>query len=129
MCQNRYPDGPHRPVLQHGRAFVCGLRGPALLAADHFLQAWQSGDKENGMALLSSRAKKSASAEEMERFFSNSAPSAYEIGRGKLVNHGRYEFPVVLVSSVPKNNHSRRRFSTIIVLHSGGNDWAVDKLP
>lgn len=101
----------------------------ALLAADHFLQAWQSGDTENGMALLTSRAKKSASADGMERFFSNSAPSAYEIGRGKLVNHGRYEFPVVLVSSVPKNNHSRRRFSTIIVLHSGGNDWAVDKLP
>jgi hypothetical protein len=101
----------------------------ALLAADHFLQAWQSGDTENGMALLTSRAKKSASADEMERFFSGSAPSAYEIGRGKLVKAGRYEFPVVLVSSVPKNSHSRRRFSTIIVLHSGGNDWAVDKLP
>jgi len=29
----------------------------ALAAADHFLQAWQSGDVENGMVLLSSHAK------------------------------------------------------------------------
>ena len=99
----------------------------ALAAADRFLQAWQSGDAENGMALLTSRAKKAATTELMERFFSSSAPSAYEIGQGKLLKHGRYEFPVVLVAS--KNNHSRRRFSTIIVLHSGDNDWAVDKLP
>ena len=100
----------------------------ALLAADHFLQAWQSGDAETGVALLSSRAKRTATSDGIERFFSNSEPTAYEIGRGKLVR-GRYEFPVVLVSADPKNNHSRRRFSTIIVLHSGGNDWTVDKLP
>lgn len=100
---------------------------PALAAADHFLQAWQSGDTENGIALLSSRAKQAATADGIDKFFSTFAPSAYEIGRGKLLKHGRYEFPVVLVGAA--NTRSRRRFSSIIVLHSGDNDWAVDKLP
>ena len=101
---------------------------PALAAADHFLQAWQSGDTENGIALLTSRAKEAATTDGIERFFSNSAASAYEIGRGKLLKHGRYEFPVVLVSTA-KNNHTRRRFSSIVIVDTGNNDWAVDKLP
>jgi hypothetical protein len=101
---------------------------PALAAADHFLQAWQSGDAENGIALLTSRAKEAATSDGIDKFFSSSAPSAYEIGRGKLIKHGRYEFPVVLVGAA-KNNRSRRQFSSIVVLHSGDNDWAVDKLP
>jgi hypothetical protein len=100
----------------------------ALQAADRFLQAWQSGDTENGLALLTSRAKEAATTDGIDSFFSSATPCAYEIGHGKLVKHGRYEFPVVLLGS-SKNNHSRRRFSSIIVLHSGGNDWAVDKLP
>ncbi|MFY9949491.1 MAG: hypothetical protein WAK27_12410 [Candidatus Sulfotelmatobacter sp.] len=100
----------------------------ALAAADHFLQAWQSADPENGIALLTSRTKQAASTDAIEKFFSNSALSAFEIGRGKLLAHGRYEFPVVLLDT-SKTNHSRRRSSSIIVLHSGGNDWAIDKLP
>ncbi|MFZ0772220.1 MAG: hypothetical protein WCA49_25025 [Candidatus Sulfotelmatobacter sp.] len=101
---------------------------PALATADHFLQAWQSGDTENGIALLSSHAKEAATTDVIDRFFSKSTPSAYEIGRGKLLKHGRYEFPVVLVGA-SKNNHSRRRFSNIIVVNTGNNDWVVDKLP
>ena len=100
----------------------------ALAAADHFLQAWQSADPENGIALLTSRTKQAASTDTIEKFFSNSAASAFEIGRGKLLARGRYEFPVVLLDT-SKTNHSRRRSSTIIVLHSGGDDWAIDKLP
>ena len=99
----------------------------ALAAADHFLQAWQSGDVENGMALLSSHAKEKATTDVVEKFFSNAGPSAYEIGRGKLVKRGRYEFPVVLVST--SMNHARRRFSSIVIVDTGKNDWAVDKLP
>jgi hypothetical protein len=57
----------------------------ALADADHLLQAWQSGDSENGIALLASRAKASATADTIDKFFSNSTPSAYEIGRGKLL--------------------------------------------
>ena len=99
----------------------------ALAAADHFLQAWQSGDVENGMVLLSSRAKGKATTDAIEKFFSNPVPSAYEIGQGKLLKRGRYEFPVVLVSI--SKNHARRRFSSIVIAITGKNDWAVDKLP
>jgi hypothetical protein len=102
---------------------------PALAAADHFLQAWQSGDLENGTALLSGHAKEAATTDGVEKFFSNSVPSAYEIGRGKELKRGRYEFPVVLVTGASRDARTRRRFSSIIVVSSGGNDWAVDKLP
>jgi hypothetical protein len=111
----------------------------ALAAADHFLQAWQSGDVADGMALLTGHAKETVNSDAIEKFFSGSAPLAYEIGRGKLLKRGRYEFPVVLVSVVSagvvpassdsKNIHARRRFSSIVVLHSSDNDWVVDKLP
>ncbi len=99
----------------------------ALAAADHFLQAWQSGDVENGMVLLSGRAKEKATTDVVEKFFSNSSPSAYEIGRGRLLRRGHYEFPVVLVDT--SRNHARRRFSSIVIVDTGKNDWAVDKLP
>jgi hypothetical protein len=101
----------------------------ALAAADHFLQAWQSGDVESGMVLLTSHGKESATTDVVEQFLSNPGPSAYEIGHGKLVKRGRYEFPVVLVTGASQNIHTRRRFSSIIVVNTGKNDWAVDKLP
>jgi hypothetical protein len=101
---------------------------PALAAADRFLQAWQSGDSEHGMALLTSHAKEVSSTEALEKFFAGSALSAYEIGRGKWLKRGRYEFPVVLVSASAKNT-PRRRFLSIVIVDTGNNDWAVDKLP
>jgi len=100
---------------------------PALAAADHLLHAWQSGDAESGIVLLTTHAKQSASTDVVERFFSDPGPSAYEITRGKLLKPGRYEFPVVLVLGGAK--HPRRRFSSIVVVNTGNNDWAVDKLP
>jgi hypothetical protein len=101
----------------------------ALAAVDHLLQAWQSGDVENGMVLLTSSAKEKATTDVVESFLSYPGPSAYEIGRGKLMKDGRYEFPVVLVTAVSKTIHIRRRFSSVIVVNTGNNDWAVDKLP
>jgi hypothetical protein len=50
----------------------------ALAAADHFLQAWQSADPENGIALLTSRTKQATSTDAIEKFFSNPAPSAFK---------------------------------------------------
>ena len=99
----------------------------ALDAADHFLHAWQSGDLEDGMVLLTSHAKELATTDGIEKFFSNSGPSGYEIGRGKQLKRGRYEFPVVLVGI--SKNHARRKFSSIVIVDTGKNDWAVDKLP
>src|ERR1700685_2477215 len=40
---------------------------PALAAADHFLQAWQSGDVENGMVLLTRHGKDSATSDAVEQ--------------------------------------------------------------
>ena len=101
----------------------------ALAAADHLLQAWHSGDVENGMALLTGHAKETAGTDDVEKFFSNPEAAAYEIVRGKAVKRGRYEFPVVLFSRAATNPRVRRRFSSIIVVNTGNNDWAVDKLP
>ena len=101
----------------------------ALAAADHFLQAWQSGDIGNGTALLTSHSKEKATTDVLENFFDGSRPSAYEVGRGKLIKRERYEFPVVLVSANEKGSHARRRFSSVVVVDTGNNDWAIDKLP
>jgi hypothetical protein len=113
---------PPEPILDSGYMLALG-------AADHFLQAWQSGDVESGMVLLDGHAKRAATPEVVERFFSNPGASAYEIARGKLVKPGRYEFPVVLLTGAAKNSHPRRRFSSIVVVNTSDDDWAVDKLP
>jgi hypothetical protein len=101
---------------------------PALAAANHLLQAWQSADAESGMILLTTHAKQSATTNGVAQFFSDAGPSAYEISRGKLLKPGRYEFPVVLVLG-GASKPPRRRFSSIVVVNTGHNGWAVDKLP
>jgi len=101
----------------------------ALAAVNHLLQAWQSGDVESGISLLTSHAKESATTDVVQKFFSAAGSSGYEIGRGKVSKHGRYEFPVVLVTEDSKKLHARRKFSSIVVVNTGNNDWAVDKLP
>jgi hypothetical protein len=99
----------------------------ALAAADHFLQAWQSGDAENGIALLTEHAKKGLNTDDLDKFFSASESSAYEIDRGKWVKRGRYEFPVVIVRR--RFNKLHRKFCSIVIVNTSNNDWAVDKLP
>ena len=106
----------------------------ALATADRFLQAWQAGDAENGMVLLTGHAKRKVSREDLEIFFSESAPAAYEITRGREIHRGHYEFPVMLLSSsfslsASQNNRLHRRFSSVVVLKTGNSDWAIDKLP
>ncbi|MGA7295847.1 MAG: hypothetical protein WBW53_11040 [Terriglobales bacterium] len=107
-------------ISQPGYAF-------ALAAADHFLQAWQSGDFENGMVLLSDGLRQSQSADKLEQYFSDATNRAFEITRGRG-HQGRYLFPVVLIA--PRgSSHLTRKFSEIIVVDAGRNDWVVDKLP
>jgi len=126
LCVSLFLLSPLAAKTPPARALEPGY-AVALAAADHFLQAWQSGDVENGIALLSTHAKETATTDVIEKFFSNSDPAAYEVGRGKLLKRGRYEFPVVLVST--SKNHARLRFSSIVIVDTGRNDWAVDKLP
>jgi len=99
---------------------------PALALANRFLFAWQAGDLETGTLLLSDPARHSQNPEKLEQFFAASSNRSYEIGRGKG-HRGRYSFPVVLVSS--QSGKVRRKFSEIIVVNTGKNDWAIDKLP
>ena len=48
----------------------------ALAAADHFLHAWQAGDMEDGMVLLSDGLRHRQNADQLEQFFSNAANRA-----------------------------------------------------
>lgn len=99
----------------------------ALAAANRFLHAWQTGDVENGMVLLSNGLRRSQNAEQVEQFFSNATNRAFEITRGKG-HSGRYSFPVVLVT--PRgSSRITRKFSEIVLIDTGKNDWVVDKLP
>ena len=98
----------------------------ALGAANHFLHAWQTGDIESGMVLLSDRVRHSQNADNLEQFFSNATDRAFEIARGHGYK-GRYSFPVVLVTR--RGSHLELRSSEIILVDAGKNDWVVDKLP
>jgi hypothetical protein len=99
----------------------------ALAAANHFLHAWQTGDLENGMVLLSDSIRHSQNADKLEQFFSNATDRAFEITRGHG-HQGRYSFPVVMVT--PRgSSHVTRRSSEIVMVETGKNDWVVDRLP
>ena len=98
----------------------------ALVAANHFLHAWQTGDIENGMVLLSDGIRHTQNAEKLEQFFSNGKDRAFEITRGHG-HSGLYSFPIVLVTL--RGSHVTRRFSEIVLVETGKDDWVVDKLP
>lgn len=101
----------------------------ALAAANHFLYAWETQDHEAGLLLLSDGLKKHVSEEQIEEFFSAELgmQEAYQISAGKKLKAGLYSFPVALLQS--RTGTVRRRFSEILVLRTGKDDWAIDKLP
>ena len=105
----------------------------ALATADHFLHAWQTQDEEAGILLLSDRARQHTREDQVHGFFSCSTDtgSSYEIGRGKKLATGRYQFPVALLQHPSQNGHkwTRPLTSVLIVVRSGKSDWAVDRLP
>ncbi len=110
-----------KPVLVADPGYVL-----ALGAADHFLHAWATGDLETGMVLLSDHVRRTQNAETIEQFFSAGQERGFEIMRG-TVHKGHYRFPVVLVSR--EGSTVRHISSKIILVNTGKNDWAVDKLP
>jgi hypothetical protein len=104
----------------------------ALATADRFLHAWQTQDHETGVLLLTDVAKQHISEENLDAFFSSgeSIEAGYEIARGKRLMAGRYRFPVALWQFIPgKNRKPRPHFSEILVVRTGKEDWAIDKLP
>jgi hypothetical protein len=100
------------------------LYGSALATANRFLHAWQAGDHETGIMMLSDSARKRVSPDRLQNFFSPGLDAAYEIAHGKRVNSAAYEFPVVLFGA-----SAHRHACTVIVTRSGKNEWAVDRLP
>jgi hypothetical protein len=99
----------------------------ALAAANHFLHAWQNQDREIGLAMLSDEAKHGSSEEYLQNFFSPGAEAAYEISHGKKIKAGCYLFPIALFGTELKSAHAHA--SEIVVVQTGKDDWAVDKLP
>lgn len=104
----------------------------ALATADRFLHAWQTQDHETGVLLLTDAAKQHTSEDHLDLFFSpgESTEEGFEINHGKKLKDGRYVFPVVLWQSIPgKNRKAHPHFSEIVVVRTGKDDWAIDRLP
>jgi hypothetical protein len=102
----------------------------ALAAANRFLQAWQNQDHETGLLMLTDEAKQRSSEDRTESFFSSGAEAAYEIARGKRTKAGRYAFPVTLFpfhSGTAKSDRPQK--SEIVVVQTGKDEWAIDRLP
>jgi hypothetical protein len=105
----------------------------ALGAANDFLRAWQTQDREAGILLLTDRVKQRSSAEALLEFFSRKACRAqsFEIARGTKLAPGRYRFPVALFQQ-PAGGGSkwiRPQTSTLVVVRTGASEWSIDKLP
>lgn len=78
------------------------------------------------MVLLDDRVRHSQDPERFEEFFSGAGNRAFEIAHG-TGRRRSYRFPVVLVTV--RANQLHRKFSEIVLIDTGKNDWAVDKLP
>ncbi len=120
----------HKPPVQPKAAtqpndahYIAGLA-----TANRFLAAWQSNDQPAALPLLTKRAKQQSTEEGVDQFFSGSSLRGFEITHGLALRPGRYQFPIVLLQ-VDDAGHTHRRMSDVIVTNTGGNDWAVDRLP
>lgn len=98
----------------------------ALATANRFLNAWQTGDLETGMLLLSNHARRTQSAESVENFFSRNSNRAFEISHGKC-DRNACRFPVVMLNEEKSRTH--RKFSEIVLVNDGTAEWVVDNVP
>jgi hypothetical protein len=81
--------------------------------------------------MLTDAAKHRTSEGRLLAFFSPlpATHEAFEISRGKKLRNGRYSFPIAFFELAPGRARTHPRFSEIIVIRTGGDDWAIDKLP
>jgi hypothetical protein len=102
----------------------------ALGVANRFLHAWQTQDHEGGLLMLSDEAKRRVSEDILEKFFSkpSNVAEAYEIERGKKPKAGVYVFRVALFEVV-SGRKLHPRYSQVVVVRTGKDGWAIDKLP
>jgi hypothetical protein len=105
----------------------------ALGAANDFLHAWQTQDREAGILLLTDRVKQRSSETALIDFFSRKACRAqsFEIARGKKLAPGRYRFPVSLFQQPVSAGSKwiRPQTSTLVVVRIDGGEWSIDRLP
>jgi len=103
----------------------------ALGGANNFLHAWQSQDHETTLLMLTETAKQNLSEDRLQEFFSpgSSTQRSYEISHGKKLAAGRFEFPVALFELNSEHKWARPRFSQIVMIKTGKEEWSVDKLP
>jgi hypothetical protein len=101
----------------------------ALATANHFLHAWQTQDQETAILLLSDRLKQRTSESSLDALLTSaiSKPQSFEIGRGKKLAPGRYQFPIALFQAKAKWTHPQT--AALVVVKNSNNDWAIDKLP
>jgi hypothetical protein len=101
----------------------------ALATANDFLHAWQIRDQETGLLLLTDRLKQRTTEQALISFFltGTSQRQGYEIGRGKKLAPGRYQFPVSLLQERPPATSKRMRApaSILVVIREGKNDWPL----
>ena len=100
----------------------------ALAVANHFLRAWQTGDIETGIMLMSDAARHQSSEDRLRDYFSAPTQRGFEIERGSKIRAGRYSFAIALVEETD-DHRLRRTQSTIVIVTTGKQDWAVDTLP
>jgi len=98
----------------------------ALAAANRFLHAWQTQDHEAGILMLTDAVRQQASSDKLQEFFSPDERAAYEIQRGRRLNAGEYVFPVVLFGTA---QNSRPRACRLVIMRTGKDEWAVNRLP
>jgi hypothetical protein len=112
------------------QSILDGNYNSALALADHFLQAWQTENQEDGLLLLSDSAKQHISEERLDAFFAHGTSVAYEIQRGRILKDGRYTFPVVLFGVASgARGATHPHIVQIIVAKTGKHEWAIDRLP
>jgi hypothetical protein len=101
----------------------------ALARANQFLHAWQIQDREAGLEMVSDDAKRAISENRLETFLSPGPEAAFEISRGKKLQSGRYAFPVALFGIREDGKTIHLRSYQLIVVKTGKDDWAIDRLP
>jgi hypothetical protein len=100
----------------------------ALAVANHFLRAWQTGDIETGIMLMSDTARHQCSEDRLRDYFAAPMQRGFEIGRGSKVRTGRYSFAIAMVEET-EDHRIRRKASTIVITSTGKQDRTVDTLP
>lgn len=76
--------------------------------------------------MLTDAARQQASSDKLQEFFSPSQHAAYEIQHGRRLNGGEYVFPVVLFGTA---ENSQPRACRLVIMHTGKDEWAVNRLP